>query len=146
MKVKIKVPEEVENILSDVGNKTKQKALLKVYNALTLKSKYKNKKGYFEVSSRYFKKVNGRYHKILDYLEKHNIIKVLKREYLQGEKYGPSDLFVDKIEKVSYSTKLGICKRYKFLIDIEKGNEYEIEFNDPKLDKKWYKKLKSSLN
>lgn len=146
MKIKIKVPKQVEDILPEVGNISKQKALLKVYNALTLKSKYKNKEGYFEVSSRYFKKVNGRYHTILDYLEENKVIEVLKREYLQGEKYGPSDLFTDKVQKVSYSTKLGICKRYKFLIDIKEGNEYEIEFNDPKLDKKWYNKLKSSLN
>jgi hypothetical protein len=148
MKVKIKLPLEVEAILDNVGNKTKRKALLKVYNALKLKSKYKNKEGYFEVSSRYFKKVNGRYHTILDYFVDNNIIEVLKREYLQGDKDGPQSIFVDKIEKVSYSTKLGICKRFRFLIDIDitTGDEYEIEFNDPKLDKKWYKKLKSSLN
>ena len=46
MKVKIKVPNELESVLPEIGNKTKQKALLKVYNALTLKSKYKNKEGY----------------------------------------------------------------------------------------------------
>ena len=146
MKVKITVPKQIEDLLPIVGNKTKQKALLKVYNALLLKSKYKNKEGYFEVSSKYLKKVNGRAKSIIDILINNSIIDTLKREYNQGDKYGPQDIFTDKIVKKSYSTKYGICIRYKFLINTKVGNEYEIEFEDPKKDKKWYKILSSSLN
>jgi len=145
MKVKIKVPKEIETILPSIGNKTKQKALLKVFNALKMKSKYKNKDNYFEASSKYLLKVNGRYHTIISFLQKHNIIENLKREYLPGDKYGPTDLFSSSIKKDSYSTKLGICKKYRFLIDIDKGKEYEIEFKDPKIDKNWYKIVKNSI-
>jgi hypothetical protein len=146
MKVKLLVPKEIENLLPTIGNKTKQKALLKVYNALLLKSKYKNKEGYFEVSSKYLKKINGRAKSIIDILIQNSILDILKREYTQGEKYGPKDIFTDKIYKKSYSTKYGICIRYRFLIDVEFGKEFEIEFEDPKKDKKWYKILSSSLN
>ena len=119
MKVKITVPKQIEDLLPTIGNKTKQKALLKVYNALLLKSKYKNKEGYFEVSSKYLKKVNGRAKSIIDILINNSIIDTLKREYNQGDKYGPQDIFTDKIVKKSYSTKYGICIRYKFLISIK---------------------------
>jgi hypothetical protein len=146
MKVKIILPKEVEDILPTFGNISKQKSLIKVYNALILKSKYKNSEGYFEVSSRYLLKVNNRYYNIIKFFEENGIIKTLKREYLQGDKYGPTDIFTEKIEKVSYSVKYNITKKYKFLIDTEIGKEYEIEFKDPKLDKRWYKILKNSLN
>ena len=142
MKKKIIIPSEIENILPDVGNKTKQKSLLKIYNALVLKSKYANKEGWFEVSSKYLRKINGRYSSIISILEENNIIEHLEKVYEAGSKYG--DLF-EAVTKKSYSNKLGVCIRYRFLINIEEGNEYEIEFEDPKLDKKWYKTLKSSL-
>lgn len=146
MKVKVIIPKEVQMILPSIGNITKQKAMLKVYNALVLKSKYKNKDGYFEVASRYLNKINGRSKSIIDSLIENNILTILKREYKQGDKYGPQDIFTPKIEKKSYSAKYGICLRYKFLIDTNKGLEYEIEFEDPKKDKRWYKILSSSLN
>jgi hypothetical protein len=146
MKVKLIVPKQIEDILPSVGNKSKQKALLKVYNALLLKSKYKNKEGYFEVSSKYLKKINARSKSIIDILINNSILDILMREYNQGDKYGPDNIFVDRLLKKSYSSKYGICLRYRFLIDTSKGNEYEIEFEDPKKDKRWYKILSSSLN
>jgi hypothetical protein len=96
MKVKIILPKEVEDILPTFGNISKQKSLIKVYNALILKSKYKNSEGYFEVSSRYLLKVNNRYYNIIKFFEENGIIKTLKREYLQGDKYGPTDIFTEK--------------------------------------------------
>lgn len=143
MRVETIVPIEISNIKERIGNITKQKSLLKIYNALSLKSKYKNKEGYFEVSSRYLRKVNGRYNEIIDFLIENNIIETFKREYLLGDQYGPTDLFVEKIDKVSYSS--GRCIRYKFLVDISKGVVEEISFEDPKVDKKWYKILMRSL-
>jgi len=63
------IPNEVEQLIPSIGNKTRQKSLLRVYNALLVKSKYKNKDGWFEVSSNYLLKVNSKYKNIIDYFE-----------------------------------------------------------------------------
>ncbi len=145
MKVKIIVPNEIIELTKTIGNKTKQKSLLKVYLGLVLKSKYKNKDGYFEVSSKYLKKINSCFSSIIKEMIANNILTTFKREYKQGDPYGPKDIFTESIFKKSYSNKNGICIRYKFLIDTTKGIEKEIEIEDVKQDKRWYKVLSQSI-
>ena len=144
MTVAVTVPEEVIKAIGMIGNKTKQKSAYKIYNALVRKSKHKNGAGYFEISSKYLIKINGRYKTIIKYFIDNNIIEPLTRVYSEGEQWG--DLF-EKVEKVSYSANYGKCIHYRFNpnIDITEGETVNIEFEDPTTDKRWYKVLKDSI-
>jgi len=144
MKVEITVPKEVIEKIEKIGNKTKQKSAYKIYNALLRKSRHKNTPGYFEISSKYLIKINGRYKTIIKYFIDNDIIEPLIRVYSEGEQWG--DLF-EKVEKVSYSANYGKCIHYRFNpnLNIEEGEIKEIEFEDPTLDKRWYKILKDSI-
>ena len=81
MKIEVIIPEEVKEAISTVGNVTKQKSAQKIFNALIRKEKYSNKFGWFEVSSKYLHKINGRYKTIIDHFIDNNIFK--------DEKYMP---------------------------------------------------------
>lgn len=142
MKTQIIIPNELKSIISNVGNRTKQKSTYKIYNALVRKSRYKNKDGWFEVSSKYLKKINGQYSSIIKFLIDNDIIEQLTRIYQAGEQWG--QLF-ESIEKVSYSAYHNKCINYRFKIDIMNGDTIEIDFEDPKTDKRWYKILKDSI-
>lgn len=142
MKVEVIIPKQVKEVVSTIGNKTKQKSAYKIYNAMVRQSRYRNREGWFEVDSKYLKKVNTQYKSIINHFTKNDIIEPLIRVYDEGEQWG--ELF-EKVEKVSYSAKHGKCIHYRFKIDIIKGDTIEIDFEDPKLDKRWYKILKDSI-
>lgn len=142
MKTEVIVPTKVKEVIESVGNITKRKSALKIFNVLKRKSRHSNKHGWFEVSSMYLHKVNGRYKTIINHFIENGILEIHQKEYMTG-------LFTS-VKKKSYSRKNGICIRYRFknLSDNKNYTSFtieEIEFKDPKIDKKWYKILHNSL-
>lgn len=134
----MKIGKELDYILKLQKRKDAKERILKVYNALLFKKG--SSKGYFNCPSAYLKKVSGQYNKAIDLLIKHKII-----EY-QSFNIDESDLFNQRRKKY-YNTENGTCIRYKFLIDIEDGYEYEMNKDYSSLyDKEqWYMKTRYSL-
>lgn len=137
------VPKELEYLLNKEKRKDSKNRILKIYNALLYKKG--NINGYFPVPSSYLKKINLRYYKVIQDLIDYNIIEFLS--YSEEEKWenlydGPKFR-----KKKFYNTQKGICARYKFLIDVNSGIEYNIEIESNLYDnEKWYHKTKYSLH
>jgi hypothetical protein len=136
--MKVKLPKLVKYSIADIGNKTLQKNALKVYASLYERSKRKNSEGYFDVPSTYLKAINTRYYKIIDKLIEDGILDYFKRA-VQDDK----DIFTTNTRKY-YNKNLGICMKYKFLIDIEKGEEIEVDMESNR-DERWYKITHNTL-
>ena len=133
--MKIKIPIEVEkSILSIKSNKTVKNSAIKIYSALYMKSYLKNSNGYFPISSEYLKSINLRYYNILNHFIETGIIDFYKKAY-QDEK----DIF-----NTIYNRELGICARYKFLVNTEVGREVEVDMKSDK-QTRWYEVIESSL-
>jgi hypothetical protein len=136
--MKVIVPKLVKYSIMNSGNKTVQGNALKVYAALFQRSLRKNSEGYFDVPSTYLKSINTRYYKIIDKFIEDGIIDYFKRA-VQDE----NDIFTTNIRKY-YNKSLGICMKYKFLIDISKGEEIEVDMDNYK-KRNWYKITHNSL-
>lgn len=136
--MKIRLPKLVEYSIMNVGNKTKQASALRIYAALYNREKRKNKDGYFDMPSEYLKNINLRYYSIIDKFIEDGIIDYYKRPVQD-----PNDIFGTKIKKY-YSSTLHISMKYRFLIDIENGNEIEVDMVNNK-SKKWYKITEKTL-
>lgn len=136
--MKVILPLEVINCISKIGNKTAQKNGYKIYAALALMSKRQNKHGYFPVPSTYLEKINKRYGRALIALQEASIIKPFTRI-----EQHPKFLF-ESVEKRYYNVSRGICKKYKFLIDITKGVIEEIDFDNNR-KYRWYSIIESSM-
>lgn len=136
--MKITIPKLVKYSIMDAGNKTVQENALKIYAALLQRSNRKNSEGYFDVPSTYLKSINLRYYKIIDKFIEDGIIDYFKR-VVQDE----NDLFNTKLKKY-YNKNLGICMKYKFLIDVSKGEEVEVNMDNNR-KKNWYKILHNSI-
>ncbi|WP_333809156.1 hypothetical protein [Flavobacterium sp.] len=134
----MKIGKELDYLLSLQKDKRVIRRILKVYNALVFK---KGKgKSYFNCPSAYLKKVNGQYNKVTKLLLEHKIID------FKSVNTDESDLFNHRRKKY-YDTEKGICMKYKFLIDVEQGYEYDLELDYSTIyDKEiWYSKTKQSL-
>lgn len=136
--MKIIVPKFVKYSIEDIGNKTAIESGFKIYAALYLRSKRKNSHGYFDVPSEYLESINKRYNRTINKLIEDGIIDYYKREIQD-----PNDVF-KTITKKFYSSDKKICMKYKFLIDISKGDEIDIDMDSGK-KKNWYRITKSSL-
>lgn len=136
--MKVILPQEVINCISKIGNKTAQKNGYKIYAALAIMSKRRNKHGYFPVPSTYLEKVNKRYGRTLIALLDANIIK----PFVRIEQH-PKLLF-ESVEKRYYNVSRAICMKYKFLIDIDKGVIEEIDFDNQR-KYRWYSIIESSM-
>ena len=132
------ITKELDYLLSLQKRKDAKERIKKVYNALVYKKGKSN--GYFECSSAYLERVNQRYYKVIELLLDHKIID------FQSFNTDDSDLF-DVRRKPYYNTEKGLCKRYKFLINIEDGYESDLDIDFTSLydDKKWYTKTRYSL-
>lgn len=133
----MKIGKELDYLLSLQKRKDARDRILKVYKSLIYKKA--NNKGWFDCPSKYLKKVSGQYNKVTKLLLEHKIIE------FQSFNYDERDLF-DIRRKKYYNTQKKICMKYKFLIDIEEG--YEYEFNIPTNlydDEKWYQRTRYSL-
>jgi len=135
----IRIPNEVKKVINEMPfNKTVKNNALKIYAALYIKSHLKNSQGYFPVSSEYLKSINLRYYKILNYFIEKNIIDFYKKAY-QDE----NDIF-NTIYRKAYNKELGICAKYKFLVNIENGDEVNVDMVSNK-DYRWYEIIENSL-
>jgi len=136
--MRIEVNDEIKEIINKApGNKGFKKSVLKVYAALWILEKRKNKFGYFPVSSTYLKSINVRYFKIIDYFEEVGLIESYKRPFDD-----PENIFESK-QKRFWSSEYGICMRYKFLKDIS-GDAYYVNLLN-KNKKRWYELTLNSL-
>lgn len=103
-------------------------------------SRKAEQKGYFNCPSAYLLKSSPRYNKVIDLLLEHKIID------FQSFNFDDKDLFNQRRKKY-YNTENGSCVRYKFLIDIEDGYDYDltIDFSSLYDKEKWYMKTRYSL-
>jgi len=135
----IKIPNEVKDAINKMPyNKTVKTNAIKIYAGLVMKSHLKNSQGYFPVPSIYLQSINKRYTNILDYFIENNILDYYKKAY-QDE----NDIFNTKYTK-SYNKELGICARYKFLINIEDGTEVNVDMITNNSNR-WYNIIERSL-
>ena len=136
--MKIIIPKEVKAVIETLGNKTKQTSGIKIYTALLLRTNRTDKFGFFDCPSTYLQAVNSRYATIIGAFIEAGIIK--RKETL---KIDPNDIF-NTIKSPTYSSHLGYCMKYKFLIDLTIGEELEINF-DSGIARRWYNILQNSL-
>jgi len=132
------ITKELDYLLSLQKRKDAKERIKKVYNALVYKKG--NSNGYFSVPSEYLERVNQRYYKVIELLLEHKIIE------FQSFTTDESDLFNPR-KKPYYNTEKGLCKRYKFLIDVETGYESDLDIDYTSLydSQKWYMKTRYSL-
>lgn len=131
------IPIEVEKVIKDIGNKTKQKSAYKIYNALLKNSKRTDKNGFFPVPSKLLQQVNRRYHTIIQVFVDNKII-----DYQTNRGLDP--ITFDPILRRSYNVFKGECMRYRFLIDTSSGIIKEIDLDNPR-SFRWYEIIKNSL-
>ncbi len=135
----ITIPKEVKEVINEMPfNKTVKNNTVKIYTALFLMSSRKNKYGYFSVPSDYLKSINLRYYKIIDHLEEKNIIEAYTRQ-IQDD----NDIF-NSVTKKYYDVGKGICMKYKFLLDVEKGDEIDVDMVSNKYFR-WHQLIQDSL-
>jgi len=133
----MKIGKELDYLINLEKRKDAKDRIRKVYEALLYKKG--NNKGWFDCPSAYLVKISPRYNKVTKLLLEHKIIE------FQSLNYDESDIFNQRRKKY-YNTEKGICMRYRFLIDIEEG--YEYEFNVPTNlydNEKWFLRTRYSL-
>ena len=139
------VPKEIEYLLSLQKRKDAKRRILKVYEALLYKKGKKT--NYFDCPSSYLKKVNGQYNKVIKLFLDYGIIDY----YSKNTEENWNNLFDDSLNvirrKKYYNTEVGHCSKYKFLIDITKGVEYDLDIDKSSFynKEKWYQKTRYSL-
>ena len=136
--MKIILPEKIKNSINSLGNKTRKKNALKIYAALYGSNKRKNEKGYFSCPSTYLRKINARYHDIMERFIADGII-----DFKKTMKIDPKDIFQSIVSK-TYSSQLGYCMQYKFLIDISNGEDVEVDMSTNKKER-WFELTANSL-
>ncbi len=135
----VKIPTEVKSLINDMPyNKTVKMNAIKIYGALYIMSNRKNRFGYFPVPSEYLKSINVRYYKIIDYFEQNNLIQPYTRPVIDD-----NDVFNIKNKKY-YDVTKGICMKYKFLLDVSKGDNIDIDMTTNRKFK-WYEIINNSL-
>ena len=137
--MRIRITQQIKNSINRLGNKTARKSGLKVYTALYLRNERKNEHGYFDCPSTYLIRINSRYYKIIDQFIKDGIIK-----YQTNLNENTEDLFGPSLITKNYSPEHGYCMKYKFLINIEDGEEIEVDFKSDR-EYRWYRVIKNSL-
>lgn len=134
----VEINDNIRNIINNIPyNKTVKNNALKIYAALYLMSKRKNKFGYFPVSSEYLKRINLRYYKIIDYFEEVGLIQSFKRPVQDN-----NDIFKTKYVRY-YDVNKGICMKYKFLVSTS-GDNIDVDMiTNQKF--RWYELIQNSL-
>lgn len=134
----MKIPKELDYLLSTQKRKDAKERIKKTYQALLYKKG--KQKGYFSCPSAYLEKASSRYYKAIALMLEHGII-----EY-QSFNIEQTDLFESRRKKY-YNTENGTCMRYRFLIDTEEGREEEVDVDFSSLydGEKWFMKTRYSL-
>jgi hypothetical protein len=134
----VEINEKIKGMINDMPfNKTVKLNAIKIYAALYLMSKRKNKHGYFPVPSSYLVSINKRYNRIINYFEEVGMIKSFTRPVIDED-----DIF-NTINKKYYDVNKGICMKYKFLIPIE-GQTIDVDMVSNK-SFRWYEIIQDSL-
>jgi hypothetical protein len=134
----VEINDKIKDIINKAPyNKTVKNNALKIYAALYLLSKRKNKWGYFKVPSTYLMSINKRYNRIINYFIESGLIKLYTRP-IQDDK----DIFKTTHKKYYDKTK-GICMSYKFLVSTD-GENIDIDLITNKYYN-WYKTIQDSL-
>ena len=134
----VEVNDKIKGLINEMPfNKTVKNNALKIYAALYLMSRRKNKFGYFPVPSEYLKSINLRYYKIINYFEEVGMISPYTRP-VQDEK----DIF-NVIYKKHYDVNKGICMKYKFNISTD-GSMLDINMATNRYFR-WYDIIQNSL-
>lgn len=135
----IRIPNELKKVINEMPyNKTVKMNAIKIYAAFYLKSHLKNSTGFFPVSSDYLKSINVRYYKIVEYFVEKGIIDFYKKAYSDDK-----DIF-NTIYRKAYNKELGICAKYKFLINTEVGDEISVDMVTNRTNR-WYEIIQYSL-
>lgn len=137
----MKIGKELDYLIKKEKRKDAVERILKVYNALLYKKG--NKNGYFTCPSAYLEKVNSRYYKVLTSFIESGII-----EFYSTKDKEVGDLFEFTFKKKKYyNTEKGICMKYRFLIDINEGYEYDFKVDLSSIynNEKWFSITKKSL-
>lgn len=138
--MKIKIPKLVQYSILDSGNITRQRSCLKIYAALYQLSKRKNKDGYFAVPSTYLESINKYYYKAIRKFIDDGILEYYKYIHNDPELF---DLEKKK-ETKGYNKQLGLCMKYRFIVDIKTGDDIEVDMQSNR-QKNWWKILNNSL-
>lgn len=137
--MKVKITPQIKNSINSLGNKTARNSGLQLYTALYLRYQRRNKHGYFDCPAEYLAKINSRYYNIIDQFIKDRLI-----TYQTNMRAHPKDLFAQPIVTKNYSTKHGYCMKYRFLVDIDNGEEIDVDFISDR-ECRWYTIIKNSL-
>lgn len=135
------IPKKLDYILNLQKRKDSRQRIIKVYNALLYKKGKRAK--WFDVPSSYLEKVSPRYYKVIQLLIDYKIIEFLSK----GNEYKYNDIFSSELyQKKFYAPKQ--CMKYRFLINIEEGDNREVDLDFSNLydSEKWYIKTKYSLD
>lgn len=133
--MKVIVPDLVLNSIEQLKRKDVRDNALKIYSILYNIEKRKNSNGYFDVPSTYLKSINSDYSRYVKHFIKFGIIQYYSNP-LNINPSSDSDIF-DLKPKKYYNKTHGISMKYKFLIDIQIGTEYEVDIENPNR-KRWY--------
>jgi len=134
----IEINDKIKTIINEIPyNITVKNNAVKIYAALYLMSKRKNKFDYFSVPSEYLSSINKRYKKIIDYFELIGLITPYTRPSIDTK-----DVF-NTIHKKYYDVNKGICMKYKFLISTD-GYEIDVDMVSNKYFR-WYDIIQKSL-
>jgi len=136
----MKIPQELDYLLKKQKRKDAAERIIRVYEALLYKKG--NSKKWFDCPSKYLQKVHQKYNLVIPELIKYGIIefKSINSECIYEDMFVPS-----KIRKKKYYYPTQSIK-YRFLIDIENGYEYNYQPKTNLYDgEKWFMKTKLSL-
>ncbi len=136
--MKIKITTEIKDVINSLGNKTARTNGLKIYAALYQRNYRQNLHGYFDCPSTYLRSINARYSRIIKRFIEAGIL-----TYHKKRKPDPNDIF-NTIETKSYSPQYGYCMKYKFLVDLTKGEKIDVPLNEAK-KQRWYEITANTL-
>tara|TARA_R110002050_G_scaffold74369_2_gene159580 strand:+ start:175 stop:1242 length:1068 start_codon:yes stop_codon:yes gene_type:complete len=142
-----KVEDILSDILSEIKNKQRRQALIKIFNLLLrlnykknfIKEELKFNKNFFSVPSKLLEKENKRYKPLINLLLENDIIEYYTH-YIDNDPNREDPLFGKSKKTASYSTIKKQSIQYRILIDVSECEiePYECEYN-------WYNTTKRSL-
>lgn len=135
----ITLPKEFKEAINEMPyNTTIKRNALKIYAALHVMYHRRNSLGYFPVPSTYLASINKRYYKIIEYFISRKLIDYYKKAYADD-----SDIF-NTVYRKGYSREHGVCSKYKFLVNVETGEEINVDMVTNRAYR-WYNVIENSL-
>ncbi len=141
--MKITIPELVMTSINSLSRKDVKNNAVKIYTALYNREQRKNSNGYFDVPSIYLKSIVSDYKKYIELFIRFGIIEYYSSPKSINDSKESEDVFSPKPKKY-YNKNLNISMKYRFLIDIQVGIEYDLDVENPN-KKRWYDITQKSL-